>query len=64
MSKFLFIFVAGIFVGSIIFELNKRSKTKSEFTHLLENLIEREADDVFVGALAKNEERFMDDLHR
>ena len=58
MGKVLFLFVAGIFIGAVIFELNKRSKTKLEFTRMFENFVEKEADDLFIGAVAKNEERY------
>ncbi len=64
MSKALFLFVAGVFIGAVIIELNRRSNTKWQFTRLFENLMVKEADDAFVGAVAKNEGQFMDDLHR
>jgi hypothetical protein len=64
MSKVLFLFVAGIFVGAVIFELYNRSKTKLEFDHMLEGVIVKEADELFAGSLAKNEEQFMADFKK
>ena len=64
MSKVLFLCVAGIFVGAVIFELYNRSKTKLEFEHLFEGFIVKEADQLFVGSLSKNEEQFMDDFKK
>ncbi len=62
MSKVLFLLIAGIFVGATIIELNKRSKTKWEFIHLLEYFIEKEANDLALSALSKDEERFITDF--
>jgi hypothetical protein len=62
MNKVLFLFIAGIFVGATIFELKKRSKTKWEFIHLLEHFIEKEADDLALRSLAKDEEKFISDF--
>ncbi|GEM_PF-3551295 len=62
MSKVLFLFIAGIFVGATIIELNKRAKTKWEFIHLLEYFIEKEANDLALNALSKDEDRFVADF--
>jgi ABC-type Fe3+-hydroxamate transport system substrate-binding protein len=62
MSKALFLFIAGIFVGAAIYELSKRSNNKWQFTHLLENLVEKEADDIFISSFSKREDQFMADL--
>lgn len=62
MSKVLFLFIAGIFVGATIYELNRRSKTKWEFIHMLEHLIEKETDDFALSSLAKDEDRFIADF--
>jgi hypothetical protein len=62
MNKVLLLFIAGIFVGAAIYELNKRSKTKWEFIHMLEHLIEKEADDFTLSSLAKDEDLFIADF--
>jgi hypothetical protein len=55
MGKVLFVIISGIFVGASIYELAKRATTKMEFTHLFEGLVEKEADELFLSALSKNE---------
>jgi hypothetical protein len=62
MSKVFFLFISGVFVGSAIFELSKRSKNKWQFTHMLESLVEKEADDIFVSSFSLRESQFMADL--
>ena len=64
MSKVFFLFIAGIFVGSAIYELSKRSNNRWQFTHMLENLVEKEADDIFVSSFSQREDQFMADLKK
>ncbi|MEI6208165.1 MAG: hypothetical protein WCP20_15400 [Desulfuromonadales bacterium] len=62
MSNALLLFIAGIFVGAAIFELSKRAKTKSEFTHMLEGFVEKEAEDFLYSNLSINEKRLVSDF--
>ena len=62
MNKILLLFIAGVFVGAAFFELNKRSKTKWEFIHLLERFVEKEVDDLTLCSLSKDEEQFIGDF--
>ncbi len=62
MGKALFSLIAGIFVGAFIFEIYKRSKSKWEFTRMLEGAIEKEATDIFAHSITKNEEQFESDF--
>ena len=62
MSNALFAFIAGIFVGAVIFELSKRAKTEKEFVHLLEGFAENEADAFLLSTLSKNEKQFVSDF--
>jgi hypothetical protein len=62
MSKILFIIISGIFVGASIYELGKRATTKLEFTRLFEGLVEKEADELFISSLSKNEKMLAADF--
>ncbi len=62
MSKVLFLFFAGVFVGTAIYELGKRSKTKWEFACKLEKLVEKEADELLASAASKEEKEFFSDF--
>jgi hypothetical protein len=55
MSKILFLVVAGVFVGAAIFELGKKAKSKWEFTHMFERLVEKEAESFLSSTLSKDE---------
>jgi hypothetical protein len=62
MSKALFLVIAGVFVGAAIFELGKKAKTKWEFTHLFEGLVEKEAESFLSITLSKDENQFASDI--
>jgi hypothetical protein len=62
MSKVLFIFFAGVFVGTAIYELGKRSHTKWEFVCNLEKLVEKGADELLVSTATKEEKEIFSDF--
>jgi hypothetical protein len=62
MSKVLFLFFAGVFVGTAIYELGKRTNTKWEFICKLEKLVEKGADELFVSAVTKEEKEIIPDF--
>jgi uncharacterized membrane-anchored protein YhcB (DUF1043 family) len=62
MSNALFAFVAGIFIGAVIFELGKRAKTEKEFARMLEGFVEKEANGLLRCTISKDEQRLVSDL--
>jgi hypothetical protein len=62
MSKVLFIIFAGVFVGTAIYEVGKRSKTKWEFVCMFEKLLEKAAEELLVCSAIKEEKEILSDF--